>query len=127
MVTDDERREVAANLREDAKRYILEGRFCASEMPYRLAKAIGLRFFGAGPQISELFPRIADLIEPQTQCPHYHSDRHYCSVHGDVVDRNTLLELTSVMRRDAREHLSSASLTLLYAAKILSALGVDDG
>ena len=64
MPTDDERREAARRLREDAKRYLLEGRFCSNEMPHRLAKAIECRYVGAGPQISELFPRLADLIDP---------------------------------------------------------------
>ena len=65
MTTVEERREAARRLREDAKRYLLEGRFCSNEMPHRLAKAIECRYMGAGPQISELFPRLADLIEPQ--------------------------------------------------------------
>lgn len=64
MTTVEERREAARRLREDAKRYLLEGRFCSNEMPHRLAKAIECRYMGAGPQISELFPRLADLIDP---------------------------------------------------------------
>lgn len=39
--------------------------------------------------------RLADLIEPPLQCPHYHSDTHYCSIHEDIqpIDRDALLAL----------------------------------
>lgn len=39
--------------------------------------------------------RLAGLIEPPLQCPYYHSDRHYCSVHEEVqpIDRDALLAL----------------------------------
>lgn len=44
--------------------------------------------------------RLADLIEPPRQCPHYHSDRHYCSAYDDVVDRDALLALADELEEE---------------------------
>lgn len=110
MTTDEERREAARRLREDAKRYLLEGRFCSNEMPHRLAKAIECRYMGAGPQISELFPRLADLIEPS-------------------CDRDALLRLARYMDKDVAEteaHFSNVISTKSvsdYARRIREACG----
>ena len=96
MTTVEERREAARRLREDAKRYLLEGRFCSNEMPHRLAKAIECRYVGAGSQISELFPRLADLIDPgdtdATATPH----RRHCDASA-TCDRDALLALADEM------------------------------
>ena len=122
MPTDDDRREVAAKLREDTRRYLLEGRFCNPEMGHRLAKAIGCRYFGAGPQISDLFPRLADLIEPS-------------------CDREALLEEAKELEKCAwyfgldfdadeplRDRLKEASEDFAGCARrIREALGVTDG
>lgn len=130
MTTDSERREVARRLREDAKRYLLEGRFCSNEMPHRLAKAVGCRYMGAGPQISELFPRLADLIDP--------GHDHFADA-TKMVDRGALLELADEFEDTANELLelvgeagddirpyisNSAEGTLSYARRIREACGV---
>lgn len=52
--------------------------------------------------------RIADLIEPPTQCPYYHSDRHYCSIHDvPATDRDTpqkaAEEMFGKMRHSTKE------------------------
>lgn len=97
MITDDERREVALRMRGiDAERldrvYGMdgEGGECSDPdmakagrnlMLGAIAEAVGLHYapyyFDAAP----LRDRLADLIEPPTQCPYYSSGRHYCSIH----------------------------------------------
>lgn len=59
--------------------------------------------------------RLADLIEPPRQCPHYHSDRHYCSVHDDMaaVDRHALLKLADRIQH----HADNAAGHSAYAAR----------
>ena len=82
-VTDDERRRVAAALR-------------AESGPSLMKLMQVLRVGG-----KDIFSRLADLIEPPARCPHYHSGRHYCSVHEDMalVDREALLALADEMER----------------------------
>ena len=87
MITDTERREVARMLRELAGGYVTTG---------ELESALGICL--SSPEVdlerdAKDLHRLADLIEPPTQCPYYHSDRHYCSAYDDVVDRDALLEL----------------------------------
>lgn len=67
--------------------------------------------------------RLADLIEPPTQCPHYRSDRHYCSIHDvPAIDRDALLALA-----DALEDGFGINVELReYARIIREALGVSD-
>ncbi|WP_291290399.1 hypothetical protein [Enorma sp.] len=95
MPTDDERRRVARNIRENYVRGGLGYKIASS---YNIAMAVGIV-----PELIvgdiELWNRLADLIEPPLQCPHYHSDRHYCSVHEDVavIDRDALLALADVL------------------------------
>ncbi|MDO4428543.1 MAG: hypothetical protein Q4B91_03425 [Atopobiaceae bacterium] len=76
---------------------------------------------------------IANLIEPPLQCPHYHSDRHYCSVHEDVaaIDSVALLALADEMdsytrcRDDYRCGRQMPPLTIHdYARRIREACGV---
>ena len=59
--------------------------------------------------------RLAELIEPPRQCPHYHSDRHYCSVHEDVsmTDRHALLKLADRIQH----HADNAAGHSAYAAR----------
>ena len=57
--------------------------------------------------------RLADLIEPPTQCPYYHSDRHYCSAYDDVVDRHALLKLADRIQH----HADNAAGFSTYAAR----------
>lgn len=101
MTTVEERREAARRLREDAKRYLLEGRFCSNEMPHRLAKAIECRYVGAGPQVSELFPRLADLIDPDTTSEQTNHDE--ISLSASPIDRDALLGLAREMKFKAKE------------------------
>ena len=92
--TDDERRRVAAELRglngnvshvrrvyEDEGSSIL----CDDQADYyQICHAVAgyLPAEHMHPcDYEELHARLADLIEPPTQCPYYHSDRHYCSIH----------------------------------------------
>ena len=140
MVDDSERREVARRLREDAKRYLLEGRFCSNEMPHRLAKAIECRYMGAGPQISELFPRLADLIDPgelKTTCiaeVKIEGEKLDEVVNRAIaeytgIDRDALLRLARYMDKDVAEteaHFSNVISTKSvsdYARRIREACG----
>lgn len=86
MVTDDERREVAERLRELDYSDLQESLICA------YLDALGIKGYEDWIGIAH---RLADLIEPPARCPHYHSDRHYCSVHEDMalIDREALLAL----------------------------------
>ena len=64
---------------------------------------------------------------PQTQCPYYHGDRHYCSVHEDVraIDRDALLALADEMN-DACPESASVAIGYIddYALRIREACGV---
>lgn len=57
--------------------------------------------------------RLADLVEPPTQCPYYHSERHYCSAYDDVVDREALLKLADRIQH----HADNAAGHSAYAAR----------
>ena len=101
-MTDDERRSIAAALRAyDGKGADVD---TIGEV---MAIIIGAGDF-EGWSWREVFARLADLIEPPTQCPYYRSDRHYCSAYDDVVNRAALLALADdmqnqqYMRDDAR-------------------------
>ena len=84
-ISDTERREVARRLRA-AKRPSL----------MVLLDVLGVGGDGA-------FARLADLIEPPTQCPYYDSDRHYCSIHDvPAMDRDALLELVKELELGAQ-------------------------
>ena len=90
MVTNDERREVARMLRE------LPGDSTYPDLIGVIADRDG--WYPA----SDAADRLADLIEPPTQCPYYHSDRHYCSIHDvPAIDRDALLALASGLEADA--------------------------
>ena len=75
--TDDERREVARRLRMSRSEW--------SGMCWKLW--LGPKFGavvlsdGNRDELEDVAHRLVDLIEPPTQCPYYHSDRHYCSIH----------------------------------------------
>lgn len=105
-VTDEERRRVARELRELptdvwglARSWEERGVFTACQDQadyYQLHEAL----CGCLPaehmhphDYGELHERLADLIEPPTQCPHCHSDRHFCPVHADAPNREMLLAL----------------------------------
>ena len=85
--------------------------------------------------VMRVFQRLADLIDPPTQCPYYHSDRHHCSAYDDVVDRDALLALADAMEEKADDWdvsqddvpLVHAGYLTAYAERIRKALGVTDG
>ena len=97
VVTDDERRRVAARLRGLAGGYVTIG-----EMEDALGICMSSPIVDLERDARDLH-RLANLIEPPTQCPYYHSDRHHCSAYDDVVDRDTLLALADEMQRDLDE------------------------
>ena len=101
MVSDDERRRVAERLRR-AWANVPDKNPVRHHMRvlYEIYAAVGLNDDGA--DAIDLFDRLADLIEPPTQCPYYHSDRHYCSIHDvPAIDRDALLALASGLEADA--------------------------
>lgn len=86
------------------------------------------------PNVERLLNRLADLIEPPTQCPYYHSGRHYCSVHEDlpVGSRDVLLALADEIEKNVMtvEHYDLTLQTKAvadYASRIREALGIKDG
>ena len=77
MISDTERREVARRLREyaswdDEEECLVD----CTDWGERV-----LNLLGCVDTEGECYAALADLIEPPTQCPYYHSDRHYCSIH----------------------------------------------
>ena len=98
MPTNDERRRVAEKLREYAS-WDDEG--CLVDCQEWGESVLNL--LDCGDTEGECYEALADLIEPPRQCPHYHSDRHYCSVHEDVsmTDRHALLKLADRIQHHA--------------------------
>ena len=93
MATDDERREVARRLRGQAK--MLGPNMDAHEFAHYTADVIDVNECMTW---YEMEMRLADLIEPPTQCPYYRSDRHYCSIHDvPAIDRDALLALADTL------------------------------
>lgn len=119
---DDERREVARRLRGLDYSDLQESLICA------YLEALGIEGYADWVGIAH---RLADLIEPPTQCPYYHSDRHYCSAYDDVVDRDALLALADEMESDARvlgdDYGVAADVLRTRAAQLREAFGVHDG
>lgn len=99
MTSDDERREVARRLREYVD--LPDDWWADTYSGFYVEKCA----FGdvERHRESELFARLADLIEPPLQCPHYHSDIHYCSIREDIqpIDRDALLALADELEEDA--------------------------
>lgn len=125
MTTDDERRAVARRLREIADGY--------EEVSYfDLARTLGLGAVSRYGYDPDDVRRLADLIEPPTRCPHYHSGRHYCSVHEDMalIDRDALLALADEIYDTSCDYHGELSVSLGdiwgWAQAIRDALGVDD-
>lgn len=119
MVTDNERREVARRLRELDYSDLQESLICA------YLDALGIEGYEDWVGIAH---RLADLIEPPTQCPLYHSDRHYCSVYEDVhaIDRDALLALADDIDKQTDGSMSDIWLEdgHYIARRIREALGV---
>lgn len=118
MATDDERRDVARRLRGLDYSDLRESLICA------YLEALGIEGYADWVGIAH---RLADLIEPPTQCPYYRSDRHYCSVHEDMaaVDREALLALADEMEIDGAGALDDGDwfkpLLVEYARRIREA------
>ena len=119
MITDDERREVAARLRGLDYSDLQESLICA------YLDALGIKGYEDWIGIAH---RLADLIEPPTQCPHYRSDRHYCSIHDiPAIDRDALLALADEIEMDGAGALDDEDwckpLLEEYARRIREACG----
>ena len=99
MPTNDERRRVAEKLREYAS-WDDEG--CLVDCQEWGESVLNL--LGCGDTEGECYEALADLIEPPRQCPHYHSDRHYCSVHEDMAavdcDASATRDVSQTRRSD---------------------------
>ena len=124
MSSDDKRRKVARKLREyaswdDEEDCLVD----CSDWGERV-----LNLLGCGDTEGECYTALADLIEPPTQCPYYHSDRHYCSVHEDlqVIDRDALLALADDIDKQTDGSMFDAWLEdgHYIARRIRGALGV---
>lgn len=102
MTTDSERREVARRLREMG-----EELGSSVLLWYYIAKILGVRTATDGKTACDM---LADLIESPLQCPHYHSDIHYCSIREDIqpIDRDALLALAGELDKDAVNIISAA-------------------
>lgn len=132
MPTDTDRREVARRLRGDP---------CDTLIPYRTGIHFGMGSHEAANRFWDMCERIksagdydiaystrsvlADLIEPPTQCPHYRSDRHYCSIHDvPAIDRDALLSLADEMESEGLEGWVSGPVNVgLFARRIREAVG----
>lgn len=128
MPTDEERREVARRLRKNTGKgmqLILNVAFSAFEFTGCSERTLNA---------DEAALKLADLIEPPLQCPHYHSDRHYCSIHEDIqpIDREALLALADEIDRksndgtvnpDPMKPIASSLDLFGYARRIREAVG----
>ena len=127
MITDEERREAARLLR--AVKPIW---YDISDPMCMLVTSIGFSCTANGDChgsserrecVMRVFPRLANLIEPPTQCPYYRSDRHYCSIHDvPAIDRDALLKLADEM--DYGYNFPDVAHD--YAMRIRKACGVKD-
>ena len=127
MPTNDERRRVAEKLREYAS-WDDEG--CLVDCQEWGESVLNL--LDCGDTEGECYEALADLIEPPARCPHYHSGRHYCSVHEDMalIDRDALLALADEMQRELDECASDHEIAGNLQSqidRIREALGVTDG
>ena len=122
--SDDERREVARRMRDVEKHAIPDARISDNPMTVEL---IAAAVFYDLPYVRGLFSRLSDLIEPPTQCPYYHSDRHHCSAYDDVVDREALLALADEMDRVSDENRLTGMMSIgrarAWADRIRKACG----
>ena len=116
MITDDERREVATRLRNNA----------SQDMAWVIPWAVFNDAAEHGAR--EVMERLADLIEPPRQCPCYDSVRHRCSIHDvPTIDRDALLELADDLDRMGDGSMYDPCISDEYgiARRIREALGVE--
>ncbi len=118
-ISTEERREVARRLRELDYSDLQESLICA------YLEALGIEGYADWVGIAH---RLADLIEPPTQCPYYRSDRHYCSAYDDVVDRDALLALADELDSEGLDGWASGPVgTGRYARRIRAACDERNG
>ena len=104
MTTDDERREVAHNIREN---YVCDGLGYKAATAYNIAMAIGMN---PGVLVGdiELWNRLADLIEPGCDATATHTDdtatRDVSQCRRSDVDRDALLALADDMQWSVDHH-----------------------
>ena len=101
MISDEDRREIAARLREINPYRNHSYTIPAVEYLSELAGALGYSPRNDVTMV-EFQNRLADLIEPPRQCPYYDSGRHWCSIHDvPTIDRDALLALAEELEEDA--------------------------
>lgn len=99
MPTDDERREVAAKLRELEPSEFDDGEFYDS---WEVIDALGVAGDDGAWFEAASVRRLADLIEPPLQCPYYDSGKHWCDVYDEpAINRDALLKLADAMDKEA--------------------------
>ena len=110
MPSDDERREAARRLRYVAEHGAPEWETSAC----CIAECIGEDDYPLWGGSEPVFAKLADLIEPPLQCPHYDSGKHWCGVHdAPAIDRAALLELADSMDEEADAADDAARCALL--------------
>lgn len=84
-VTNDERRKVAARLRdfEQLRELFAESNICAFEV------ALGVDYM----DWEHICDRLAELIEPGPQCPYYSDERHWCGIHDIETERTCRIDM----------------------------------
>ena len=113
MPTNDERREVAKELRDffpidlvseltdvdcHLATMVMGDKFCPSDCLWCF---------------ETVCERLADLIEPPRQCPYYDSGRHRCSIHDvPTIDRDALLALADEMDEVTCDNRGELSISL---------------
>ena len=133
LISDDERRRVAERLMASIPG---DGVMRRGDKGWSLLyRTIFGHYMGnqsAGRTYSEVAGRLADLIEPPTQCPYYRSDRHYCSIHDvPAMDRDALMALADEMDGLGLSGLSSGWSSGMvnvgsFARRIREACGEED-
>lgn len=128
MATDEERREVARRLRENAEAHpdmslILNVAFADDRL-----RPDGAMEWRVTPHDAAM--RLADLIEPSARCPHYMYPCCRTDAGGDYIDRDALLALADEMGSKARKYVdrfdeNSGTARALndYARRIREACG----
>lgn len=94
MPTDDDRREVAARLRE------LRPGACFDDVYEALGAYGPSPYESRGLSATGLASRLADLIEPPARCPHYMHPCCRTDAGGNYIDRDALLELADEMEQE---------------------------
>lgn len=86
MVTNKERRVVAAKLREKA------GSVCFTGEGVEDCIFDNWWSYSAGDD-AKSYTRLANLIEPGPQCPYYSDERHWCGIHDIETERTCRIDM----------------------------------